>query len=403
MRQGCPLDGVTVIDVSTSYAGPTATMLLADMGATVIKVERPGVGDDARHWGPPFTNGSSAWFLSANRNKLSVSIDLKHPQGQAVIRRLVESSDVFVESMNLAKLETLGISPTALRSINPKLVYCALSGFGMDGPDSDLPGYDLIAQARSGLMSVTGEDGGTPQRVSTALSDIATGFVAAFSIAAALRRQVLEGEGSTIDVSLLDVDLALMSPRIAAYSAGEPEPQPSGATDSVLAIYQQFSTADRPIVLAIGNDTIWRRFCTTVGLDDLVEDERFSTNAGRREHRDYLVDRISEELKAQPSDHWTATLGAAGVPCSPIQFLSDVTSDAHIAARGSLLSVQAGSDHDVTAAASPWSIDGQRNEKVSPPPSLARDNRTVLQDVGYTETQIDELVREGAIWEPTKQ
>jgi crotonobetainyl-CoA:carnitine CoA-transferase CaiB-like acyl-CoA transferase len=247
-----PLHGTTIVDMTTSYAGPTATMLLADMGARVVKVERPRIGDDSRHWGPPFVAGESAWFLSANRNKRSVCVNVSHPSGREVLDKLLVSADVFVQSMNPSKLTVLGIDPDAVRDRHPHLVYCALSGFGLSGPDRERPGYDLIAQARSGLMSVTGEAGRMPQRVSTALSDVVTGMVAALAIAAALRRKALTGEGTVIDVSLLDVDLALMAPRIASYLAGEPEPRPTGATDSVLAVYQSFNASDRPFVVAVG-------------------------------------------------------------------------------------------------------------------------------------------------------
>ena len=217
-----PLSGVRVVDVSTSYAGPTATMYLGDMGADVIKVERPETGDDARLWGPPFVGdeagGESAWFLSANRNKRSVCLDLSTQEGLAALMRLLDGTDVFVENINPAKLEKRGLDPKALRERFPRLIYCALSGFGLDGPDRARPGYDLIAQARSGLMSVTGAKGGTPQRVSTALSDVVAGMMAAFAVAAALVRQQSTGEGELVDVSLLDADLALMAPRVASWS-----------------------------------------------------------------------------------------------------------------------------------------------------------------------------------------
>lgn len=209
-----PLSGVRVVDMSTSYAGPTATMYLADLGAEVIKVERPGHGDDARTWGPPFTGGMSAWFASANSNKRSIVLDVRASDGNAVLHRLLDDADVFVENLNPAKLDALELAPEELRRRHPRLIYCALSGFGLTGPDSYLPGYDLVAQARSGLMSVTGERGGEPQRVSTALSDIVAGLAAALAVTAALRRQGRTGVGEVVDVGLLDVDLALMAPRI---------------------------------------------------------------------------------------------------------------------------------------------------------------------------------------------
>src|SRR6476660_7666543 len=215
-----PLHGVRVVDISSSYAAPTASMYLADMGADVIKVEPPR-GDDARGWGPPFLNGEAAWFLSVNRNKRSLCLDIREETGREILFQLLESADVFVENLNPAKLEKHGLSLSGLRARFPHLVICAFSGFGLDGPDAALPGYDLIAQARSGMMSVTGDDG-IPQRVSTALSDVASGTVAAFAIAAALVRQQQTGEGEIVDNALLEADLALMSPRVASFLAGDP-------------------------------------------------------------------------------------------------------------------------------------------------------------------------------------
>jgi len=360
-----PLDGVRVVDMSTSYAGPTASMYLADLGAHVVKVERPGQGDDARHWGPPFVDGDSAWFASANRNKDSVELDLRSEAGRAELNRLLETADVFVENLNPAKLASLGLAPAELRERHPRLIYCALSGFGLTGPDAGLAGYDLIAQARSGLMSVTGAAGGSPQRVSTALSDIVTGMAAALAVSAALVRQRESGQGDLIDVSLLDTDLALLAPRIAAYLAGGPEPAPSGGTDSVLAIYQSFPTADRDIVIAIGNDVIWRRFRAVVELPELAEDGGLATNAGRAARRAELVEAISARLRTRPAREWIAALAAASVPASTIRSLSEVVADPQVRARGVVLPVP-GSEGRLHTVRSPFRLASQaepRNER----------------------------------------
>ena len=397
-----PLAGIRVVDLTTSYAGPTASMLLADMGADVVKVERPVTGDDARHWGPPFVGPTSAWFLSANRNKRSVCINLSNPGGRAVLSRLIADADVFLESMNPRKLLELRIDPDSLREEKSSLVYCALSGFGLSGPDRDLPGYDLIAQARSGLMSVTGELDGTPQRVSTALSDVTTGIVAAFAVTAALRKKERTGEGTCIDASLLDADLALMAPRIAAYMAGEPEPRPSGATDSVLAIYQSFETADEPLTLAIGNEPIWQRFCASVGLDELGRDPRYDSNAKRHAARGELVDRIAEVMRGQTQAHWLDVLQQAGVPCSPVQYLSEVVADEQVRARGALVQLESGDDGPFHAVESPWRfIDGGKLDH-TPPPALGAHTRTVLAEHGYESHQIDELIESEAVWQPPR-
>ena len=394
-----PLDGVRVIDMTTSYAGPSAGMYLADLGADVIKVERPGGGDDCRGWGPPFVDGVSPWFASANRNKRSVVFDLRAEGGSTALRRLLDGADVFLVNLNPTKLDGLGLAPSVVRGRNPKLIYCAMSGFGLDGPDSGLAGYDLVAQARSGLMSVTGAKGGPPQRVSTALSDIVTGLNAALAVCAALVRQKVTGQGELVDVSLLDSDLALMAPRIASFLAGEPEPAPSGGTDSVLAVYQPFPTADRPLVVAIGNDTLWRRFCTVTGLGELADDPRLADNTGRRAHRPMLVERISARLSTEPAGHWIELLAGAGVPCSPVRALGEVTEDPQVRARGCLLPV-ADAPAGLFGVRSPFRLASLPEPRNEPVPGLGEHTVEVLREVGLTDEQIQRLHDEGAIAGP---
>ncbi|WP_406229213.1 CaiB/BaiF CoA transferase family protein [Streptomyces anthocyanicus] len=382
--------------MTTSYAGPTASMYLADLGADVIKVERPGTGDDARSWGPPFVQSASAWFASANRNKRSVAINLGVPDGLATLRTLIGESDVFMENLNPGKLEALDIDHVRLRADFPHLIYCAMSGFGLDGPDSTLPGYDLAAQARSGLMSVTGDKGGAPQRVSTALSDVVTGMCAALAVSAAVVRQRTEGIGDLIDVSLLDSDLALMAPRIAAYLAGEPEPAPSGGTDSVLAVYQSFRTADRDLVIAIGNDAMWRRFCVAIGLPELAERADLADNAGRRAQRTQLTELVGARMTERTAAEWQQILGDAGIPCSLVQRLSEVIVDSQVIARRSLLPVPGtgGAMHSVHSPFRFASIPDPRNARF---PELGEHTVEVLAEHGYTSAEIARLRRRGAI------
>jgi crotonobetainyl-CoA:carnitine CoA-transferase CaiB-like acyl-CoA transferase len=397
-----PLAGTVVVDMTTSYAGPTASMYLADLGATVIKVERPGRGDDARAWGPPFVDGASAWFASANRNKSSLVLNLRTEQGREVLLRVLEGADVFLQNMNPSKLVGMGIDHQSLHARNPRLVYCAMSGFGLDGPDSDLPGYDLVAQARSGLMSVTGEKGRSPQRVSTALSDIVTGMSAVMAINAALVRQQKTGEGEVIDVALLDSDLALMAPRIAAHVAGEPEPAPSGGTDSVLAVYQPFEACDRTIVVAIGNDAMWARFCAAVGLPDLATQADLSDNAGRRARRQEITELIAARLVERPAHEWLRILSAADIPVSLVQTLSEVLKDPQVLARQSVLPVP-GTQGDLVSIRSPFrlgSIPEPRNERF---PEVGEDTLALLAAAGYSDDDVSRLVELGAVAMPTEE
>jgi len=394
-RSQGPLEGLTVIDMTTSYAGPTASMYLADMGADVIKVERPG-GDDARTWGPPFVQSASAWFASANRNKRSVVINLRDPDGLATLRSLIARSDVFMENLNPGKLDALGLDHEGLRSEFPRLIYCALSGFGLDGPDRERPGYDLAAQARSGLMSVTGAKGGPPQRVSTALSDIVAGMSAALAVCAAVVRQRIEGVGDLVDVSLLDSALAVMAPRIAGYLAGDPEPAPSGGTDSVLAVYQTFATADRELVIAIGNDAMWRRFCVAVDLPELAERADLADNAGRRTHRRQLTESVAARLVERTAAEWQGVLGDAGVPCSLVQRLSEVVADPQVLARQSLLPLP-GSADPVRTVRGPFrfgSITEPHNARF---PELGAHTVEVLVEHGFSPADIARLIERGSV------
>lgn len=394
-----PLAGLKVIDATSSYAGPSGSMYLADLGADVIKIERPGSGDDARTWGPPFVDGESAWFVSANRNKRSLVLDLSAPEGRTLLGDLLRDADVFLQNNNPAKVARMGLDPDTLLAANPRLIYCAMSGFGFTGPAHAEPGYDLAAQARSGLMSVTGAAGGPPQRVSTALSDIVTGMCAALAISAAVVRQRTEGVGDVIDVSLLDSDLAIMAPRIAAYLAGEPEPAPSGGTDSVLAVYQAFPTADRELIIAIGNDSMWLRFCGVLGLDDLADDPALANNAGRREHRPRIIRAVSEAMSRRPSAELLEELRRANVPASVVRSLSEVVDDEQVTARGAIMEDER--RKGLYSVHSPFrlgSIPTPRNDGC---PDLGEHSIQVLKEWGVDETRIHDLVHGGVVSDAT--
>jgi crotonobetainyl-CoA:carnitine CoA-transferase CaiB-like acyl-CoA transferase len=370
-------------------------MYLADLGAQVVKIERPGHGDDTRSWGPPFVNGASAWFASANRNKRSAVVNVRTPEGTEVLHTLLAQADVFMQNVNPDKLTGMGLDPATVRARHPHLIYCAMSGFGLDGPDSARPGYDLVAQARSGLMSVTGAKGGSPQRVSTALSDIVTGMAAALAICAAVVRQRRDGVGDLIDVSLLDSDLALMAPRIAAYRAGDAEPAPSGGTDSVLAVYQTFATADRDIAVAIGNDLMWKRFCAAVKLDELAAEPELADNAGRRAHRARVTQVVGDRLGQRTSEEWLKILEDASVPCSLVHGLSEVVADPQVEARGSLLAVPGSAG--LFGVRSPFRLASLPQPTNRRFPELGAHTREVLHQAGVASEEIDRLASLGAI------
>jgi len=378
-------------------------MWLGDMGADVIKIERPEHGDDARTWGPPFVNGESAWFMSANRNKRSVCLNIKKPSGFKVLLDLLATADVFIENLNPSKLEAVGLSPEVIMARFPRLIFCSISGFGLTGDDKDLPGYDLIAQARSGLMSVTGERDRSPQRVSTALSDVAAAMLASFTISAALVRQQRTGVGELIDIALLDADLAFMSPRISSFLAGDDEPQPSGATDSVLAVYQSFLTADRPIVVAVGNDAMWHRFCQAVDLPELSAAVDYRTNSGRRKHRDTLIRTIQECLLGSDAASWLKSLHAAGVPASLINSTSEVVNSAHVRTRANITTLQHSVAGPIKVVDSPWKLGSQNHQPIkhSSPPMLGQDTFAVLGEIGYQQKDVEQLMTDGSVWAPT--
>lgn len=395
-----PLDGVRVVDISSSYAAPTTSMYLADMGADVVKIE-PVRGDDARGWGPPFLNGEAAWFLSVNRNKRSLCLDLRSEEGRKLLFELLERADVFIENINPAKLEKNGLGIADLRERFPQLVICAFSGFGLDGPDAALPGYDLIAQARSGLMSVTGADG-IPQRVSTALSDVAGGTVAAFAVAAALVRQQKTGAGEVVDVALLEADLAFMSPRIASFLAGDPEPKPCAGMDSVVAIYQSMRTADRPIVLAIGNDGHWQRSCAALGLDHLATREDLADNAGRRANRHEVVGAFQEKLEAMTSREALQLMEDAGVPCALINSLSEVVTDPQVEARKAIIEYEHPIAGVFRGVGAPWRLgsDPEVRGVRLPAPLKGEHGREILAEIGLDEDAVAKLMEEQVVWVP---
>jgi crotonobetainyl-CoA:carnitine CoA-transferase CaiB-like acyl-CoA transferase len=371
------LKGVRILDLTSSLAGPYATWLLADMGADVVKVERPGVGDDARAWGPPFLQGNSLWFLSVNRNKKSVALNYAVPEGRLILNRLVAAADAVIISMRRPTLVKLGLQYQRLKRIRPSLVYCTITGFGMTGPYSDAPCYDLIAEGHSGIMDLTGEPDSPPQKVGTPAADLLAGMDAAFGTVSALLDQARTGRGHQLDVSLSESMTRFLTPHIVSYMGSGELPRRSGGRESVIAVYQVFETADEPITVGLGNDRIFVRFCEAIGQVNLAHDSRYFTNDGRRRDRAQLVRTIQDVLRRRRRAEWLETFGRAGIPAGPINRLDDVVADPHFVTRK--LFYEIAGDFSIPQVNTGWLLDSKPNEPRLAPPRLGSDTEQVLR------------------------
>lgn len=393
-----PLDGVTILDLTRVLSGPYCTMLLADQGARVVKIEQPGTGDETRGWGPPFLDGESAYFLSINRNKESVTLDFKQPRGRALLDRLIERSDVLVENFRPGTLERLGLGYQALAARHPRLVYCSISGFGHTGPRSAEAGYDAVIQAEGGLMSITGAADGPPYRLGVAIADIASGMFAAHGITLALLARARSGHGQKVDLAMLDSVAALLTYQAAIYFATGSAPARMGNRHPTIVPYETFAASDGDFVLAVGNDEQWRRFCAAAGLDALAADGRFATNRGRVTHYAELKPSLADRLRADTRERWIARLKAAGVPCGSVRDLHEVFNDPQLAARGMVARV----DHPEIGALRllgiPIKLSGATPAPPAPPPLLGQHTARVLQqDLGLDRDEIDTLRAQGVI------
>ena len=367
------LSGLLVADFSRVLAGPYATMLLADLGADVVKVERPGTGDDTRAWGPPFApDGTATYFLGVNRNKRSVALDLRSPQDAALAGELIRRADVVVENFLPGTMERLGLGYEEMRERNPGLVHCSITGFG-DGAGAGLPGYDLLVQAVGGLMSVTGEPG-APTKAGVALVDVVTGLHAAFGILAALRHRDATGEGQRVSVSLLTSLLSGLVNHSSAYLAAGVVPQAMGNRHPSIAPYEVFDAADRPLVIAAGNDRQFHSLCTTLGAPELAADTRFTTNASRVAHREALVAELNRRLATRPAEDWFAALTEAGVPCGPINDVAGAFALAESLGLGAAVEVGGTRQtaHPVRFGTTPAAYQG-------PPPALDADGTAIRE------------------------
>ena len=400
-----PLTGFRVLDLSRILAGPWAGQMLADLGAEVIKVERPGSGDDTRGWAPPHMHdgegnntGEAAYFHSANRGKRSVAINLTHADGQALIRELVRQADVVIENYKVGGLAKYGLDYDSLASINPKLVYCSITGFGQTGPYASRAGYDFMIQAMGGMMSVTGEADAQPMKIGVALADVLTGLYASNAIQAALIHQLKTGEGQYIDMALLDVQVATLANQAMNYLASGSSPQRLGNAHPNIVPYQAFATADGFIILAVGNDTQFSRFCELCGEPGVAADERFATNSERVRNRDVLVPLVSEWLSRQGSSWWLQALNERGIPCGPINTIEQVFADPQVKFRQLQRSLQHPTAGTVPSVANPICFSSTPIEYELAPPLLGQHTDEVLKTLlDKDDQQLAALRAAGAI------
>ena len=381
LKQSASMDllaGVKVLDLTTSIAGPYAGQLLGDLGAEVLKVERPSQPDDSRAWGPPFLDGESLWFLSVNRNKRGVAIDYGQVAGHALLMRLVAQADVVILNLVGRVQKKLGLDAESLAAVNSKLIHVSVTGFGIDGQRADLPCYDLIAEGWSGVMDMTGEPDSPPQKVGTPAADLLAGHDAAMAVMAALLRRSRDGRGCVVDVSMMESMSRFMAPRLVPYLGTGELMRRSGGRDSVIAIYQVFETADEPMTLALGNDAIWRRFWVAVGEPEVADTVDYATNALRRAARETIVKRISSLLLTQPRAHWLLVLGEARVPAGPIQRLDQFATDPELRERGFLYASLRG-DLRIPQVGLGIRFDGCTEGSQVPPPVLGADTEAVLE------------------------
>jgi len=376
-----PLDGITVVDLTRVLSGPYCTMLLADMGARVIKIERPGTGDDTRAWGPPFVKGESSYFLSINRNKESVALDFKEPRGRALLDGLIARADVLVENFHPGTLEALGLGYAALADRDPRLVYCSITGFGATGPLRHRPGYDAVVQAEGGLMSLTGPADGDPYRLGVAIADIAAGMFAAQGIALALLVRERTGKGQFVDIGMLDSVASLLTYQAGIYFTTGRTPVRMGNRHPSIAPYDTVPAEDGTLVLAIGNDGQWRTFCRATGLTSLADDARFATNAARVEHYDELRPILARALRARSRQEWIDRLVPAGVPCAAVRGLDEVLTDPQLAAREMIQALPHPAAGPIKVLGTPVKLSRTPGSVNTPPPRLGEHTARVLRDL----------------------
>ena len=393
-----PLAGVRVLDASRVLAGPFCGQVLGDLGAEVVKVERPGDGDETRGWGPPFVESFSAYFLSCNRNKRGITLNLAHPEGLRLFHELVRRSDVVLENFRAESADRLGLGPDRLLAVNPRLVLCSISGFGRTGPLRELPGYDFAVQALSGLMSITGPVGGPPCKVGVAVTDVLTGLYAAVAVLACLQARQRSGHGYAIDLALLDCAVAAQVNLVQAYLSSGAVPPRQGNAHLQIVPYQLFATADGWVVLAVGNDGQWQRFGRAAGRPDLAADPRFATNPLRVQNRDVLVPLVEALMRTRTTAAWQELLRAAEVPHAPVWNYADLFASPQAAARSLRITVRDPAGRPLDLVGPPFHIEGAPLPEPAAPPALGQHTDAVLTRVlGLDPARLAELRRQGVI------
>jgi len=394
-----PLAGLRVLDLSRVLAGPFATMILGDLGAEIIKVEMPGSGDDTRQWGPPFVEGESAYFLSVNRNKKSITLNLKHERAREIALKLAKVSDVAIENFTPGVARKLGVDYEALAKVNARIVYCSISAFGHSGPYRDWPSYDIAMQAMGGFMSITGEPDRPPVRIGVAVSDMISGMYAAISILAALRARESTSRGQWIDISLLDSTVSLMTYMAGYYFASGKNPRPAGSSHPTIVPYQAFKCKDASyLIVAVGNDRHWELMCKAVEAEHLVKDPRFTHNADRVRNRDELTPELERIFSSKSRQEWFKALIRDGVPCGPVYTMSDIFNDPQVLHRGMLLELTHRTAGKVRLIGSPMKFSETPVHVKTAPPLLGESTAEVLKGLlNYSDEDIKKLRADGAI------
>jgi len=386
------LEGIRVLDLTRALAGPFCTLMLGDNGADVIKIEIPGSGDDTRKWGPPFIGDESAYFLSINRNKRSLTLNLQDPKAQDVFMKLAKDSDVVVENFTPGVMERFGLGYEAVKAVNPNVVYCSISGFGQDGPYRSRPAYDQIMQGVGGLMSITGEPDGEPQKIGIAVTDIGAGMWSAFAITTALHHRDKTGEGQYIDISMLDAQVAWLTYQAAFFFANDEPPKRMGAAHPTLVPYQAFMCSDgKYINVAVGSERIWERFCQGMGREDLKDHPDYSVNSVRVAHRGAIVSMLQEIFLTRPVSEWVEDLQAANVPCGPINDLADVFADPQVLARDMLQEMPHPTLGTIKQTGLPIKFSRTPGGLDLHPPLLGEHNQEILSSLGYSDADVQSL------------